>query len=94
MNVEEMYAKVMKKRGFSTHPWQSMAGEPGFNKTQAHRGSVDLGFLVAREGESYSLNPSRRNSMDSSPPRIGLDVNDNGQSISLNTNLLTKQRHY
>ncbi len=78
MNVEEMYAKVMKKKGFSMHPWQAMAGEPGFGKTQAHRGSVDLGFLVNRDGESYSHNPSRRNSMDATP-HSGLDVNDNGQ---------------
>ena len=82
MNVEEMYAKVMKKKGFSMHPWQAAAGEPGFGKTQAHRGSVDLGFLVSREGESYSHNPSRRNSMDSSPPRIGFDANDNGQGCT------------
>lgn len=78
MNVEEMYAKVMKKKGFSVHPWAVGVGETGAGKMQAHRGSVDLGFLVSREGESLSHNPSRRNSVDSTPQSLSMDVNDNG----------------
>lgn len=82
MNVEEMYAKVMKKKGFSMHPWQMPAGDPAYGKTPSHRGSVDLGFLVSREGESFSRNSSRRNSMDSAPPRVGVDVYESGQGVS------------
>lgn len=88
MNVDEMYAKVMKKKGFlPIHSWQQIpaaaAAESATSKAQSHRGSVDLGFLVAVARESaessYSENPSRRNSMDSTPPRVVSEANDHGQ---------------
>lgn len=91
MNVEEMYAKVMKKKGMTLHPWQvqqqllysSEAAATSFNtQTQHHRGSVDLGFLSTRDEEprdtsSFIHVSSRRSSVDASPPhRVGQDVND------------------
>ena len=63
MNVEEMYAKVMKKKAVL-----SFSNEPG--KTQQHRGSVDLGFLASRDTDSYISDVNRRNSADFSSHRM------------------------
>ena len=90
MNVEEMYAKVMKKKGMTLHPWQvqqqllysSEAATSSNAQTQLHRGSVDLGFLSIRDEEPREPSSlihvsSRRSSVDTSPPqRVGHDVND------------------
>lgn len=72
MNVDEMYAKVMKKKILT--PWQVADHHAG-----KHRGSVDLGFLTGRddtETVAFSPESSRRNSVDATPPRAGLDLNE------------------
>ena len=66
VNLEEMYAKVMKKKGFSVAP---------ASYSVQHRGSLDLGLLgTSRERDSEDLfnsyprgDNSRRNSVDSTP---------------------------
>lgn len=69
MNVEEMYAKVMKKK--SMHSWQSADSSKAHQ--QQHRGSVDLGFLASRDTDSYVTDASRRNSADFSSHRTVVD---------------------
>lgn len=97
MNVEEMYAKVMKKKGMTLHPWQvqqqllySSEAAASFNaQIQQHRGSVDLGFLSTRDEESREtqsvvhIDSSRRSSIDTSPPqRVGQQDNESVLSMA------------
>ncbi len=77
MNVEEMYAKVMKKRTFSVQSWQVPGSASSSEQHVKHRGSVDLGFLNdADVTVPLSSTSSRRNSVDTSPPKVGHDLND------------------
>ena len=75
MNVEEMYAKVMKKKSM----WQSSDS----SKPQQHRGSVDLGFLASRDTDSYVTDASRRNSADFSSHRTLVDPAESVIGIQL-----------
>jgi len=83
MNIEEMYAKVMKKKGLPL-AWQISSNEPGFKTTLHHRGSVDLGFLtVSRDDADFQYHDtSRRNSVDITPQRS--DFNEGAQALEAN----------
>lgn len=82
MNIEEMYAKVMKKKGLPLS-WQVSSNDPNFKTTLHHRGSVDLGFLTASKDDTdfqYD-DTSRRNSVDVTPQRC--DFSEGAQGILL-----------
>ena len=68
-NIDEMYAKVMKKKGFSLAKTEQQQQQSAVKMLQ-HRGSVDLGFLVYRDDDLLGYyDSSRRNSVDSAPQR-------------------------